>query len=163
MLLRFDPFRDLDRLTNELLGAPRVPQPMPMDCYRAGDTFYLHFDLPGIDPESLDVTAENNTLTVHAERRGTAPEGAAYVVSERPPGRYSRQLVLGEGLDLEAINADYRDGVLTLTVPVAEQAKPRRIEISHGRDSQTSIGAPGQKTISGESTGHRDRVGASTS
>jgi HSP20 family protein len=152
MMLRFDPFRDLDRLTNELLGAPRVPQPMPMECYRSGDTFYLHFDLPGIDPESLDVTAENNTLTVRAERRSVAPEGAAYVVSERPAGAYARQLVLGEGLDLDAIHADYRDGVLTLTVPVAEQAKPRRIEISRGKDSQTSIGSGGQKTISGEST-----------
>jgi len=161
MLLRFDPFRDLDRLTNELLGAPRVPQPMPMECYRTGDTFHLHFDLPGIDPDSLDVTAENNTLTVRAERRRVAPEGAVYVVSERPPGSYARQLVLGEGLDLEAIHADYHDGVLTLTVPVAEQAKPRRIEIGRSQDSQTAIG--GHKTISGESTDRRQTVGASPS
>jgi HSP20 family protein len=152
MMLRFDPFRDLDRLTNELLGAPRVPQPMPMECYRSGDTFYLHFDLPGIDPESLDVTAENNTLTVRAERKSVAPENAAYVVSERPAGAYARQLVLGEGLDLDAIHADYHDGVLTLTVPVAEQAKPRRIEVGRSSDSQTSIGIGGHKTISGQST-----------
>jgi HSP20 family protein len=160
MLLRFDPFRDIDRLTNELLGAPRVPQPMPMECYRVGDTFYLHFDLPGIDPESLDVTAENNTLTVRAERRGNAPEGAVYVVSERPAGAYARQLVLGEGLDLDAIRADYHDGVLTLTVPVAEEAKPRRIEIGRSDDSYTTIG--GHKTISGESTESRQDVGSST-
>jgi HSP20 family protein len=148
MMLRFDPFRDLDRLTNELLGAPRVPQPMPMECYRSGDTFYLHFDLPGIDPDSLDVTAENNTLTVRAERRNVAPEGAAHVVSERSTGAYARQLVLGEGLDLDAIRADYHDGVLTLTVP----AKPRRIEIGRSKDSQTSIGAGGRKTINADST-----------
>lgn len=158
MLLRFDPFRDLDRLTNELLGASRVPQPMPMDCYRAGDTFYLHFDLPGIDPASLEVTAENNTLTVRAERRAAAPDSAVYVVSERPPGAYARQLVLGEGLDLEAIRADYHDGVLTLTLPVAEQAKPRRIEIGRSQDSQTAIG--GHKTISGESAEARQPDGA---
>lgn len=161
MLLRFDPFRDIDRLTNELLGAPRVPQPMPMDCYRAGDTFYLHFDLPGIDPASLQVTAENNTLTVHAERRSVAPDNAVYVVSERPPGVYARQLVLGEGLDLDAIRADYHDGVLTLTLPVAEQAKPRRIEIGRSQDSQTAIG--GHKTISGEPTAGRQMVGPSAS
>jgi HSP20 family protein len=82
MLLRFDPFRDLDRLTNELLGAPRVPAPMPMECYRSGDAFYLHFDLPGIDPDSLDVTAENNTLTVRAERRRLGPDRHL-----RPPTR----------------------------------------------------------------------------
>jgi HSP20 family protein len=158
MMLRFDPFRDLDRLTNELLGAPRVPQPMPMECYRSGDTFYLHFDLPGIDPDSLDVTAENNTLTVRAERKNVAPEGAAYVVSERPAGAYARQLVLGEGLDLDAIRADYHDGVLTLTVPVAEQAKPRRIEIGRSKDSQTSIGVGGGKTINAESTEQQARA-----
>jgi HSP20 family protein len=157
MLLRFDPFRDLDRLTNELLGAPRVPQPMPMECYRTGDTFHLHFDLPGIDPDSLEVTAENNTLTVRAERRGVAPQDAVYVVSERPSGAFARQLVLGEGLDLEAIRADYHDGVLSLTVPVAEQAKPRRIDIARSQDSQASIG--GHKTISGESA-ERRTVGA---
>lgn len=161
MLLRFDPFRDLDRLTNELLGAPRVPQPMPMECYRSGDTFYLHFDLPGIDAETLDVTAENNTLTVRAERRRVAPEDAVYVVSERAPGAYARQLVLGEGLDVEAIRADYHDGVLTLMVPVAEQAKPRRIDISRSDDTRTAIS--GHKTISGESGESRRTVGASAS
>jgi len=150
MLLRFDPFRDLDRLTNELLGAPRVAQPMPMECYRQGDTFYLHFDLPGIDPQTLDVTAENNTLTVRAQRRRLGPDDAEYLVSERPTGSYARQLVLGDGLGLNNINAEYHDGVLTLTIPVAEQAKPRRIEVGRGRDSATSIG--GQRTISGQSS-----------
>lgn len=158
MLLRFDPFRDVDRLTNEILGAHRVPQVMPMDCYRSGDAFYLHFDLPGIDADSLRVTAEDNTLTVQAQRRSTAPENAAYLVAERQAGAYSRQLVLGDGLDTGAINADYQDGVLTLTIPVAERAKPRRIEVtrsvSSGSEQRTAI-----RGESAESNG-RQAVGA---
>jgi HSP20 family protein len=132
MLLRFDPFRDFDRLANEVMNSTRTPQMMPMDCYRSGDVFTLEFDLPGIDVDSLDVTAENNTLTVRAERRPHAPEDAKYLVSERANGAYSRQLVLGEGLSLDEVSADYRDGVLTVTIPVAEQAKPRRIDVARG-------------------------------
>src|SRR2546421_13105426 len=98
MLLRFDPFRDFDRLAGEMLGAARTPAAMPMDCLRTGDRFLVRFDLPGIDADSLDVSAENNTLTVRAERRRHDPEDAAYLVSERPAGSYSRQLVLGDGL-----------------------------------------------------------------
>lgn len=161
MLLRFDPFRDLDRVANELFNAPRVPQSMPMECYRSGDSFALHFDLPGIDADSLDVSAENNTLTVRAERRRLGPEDAQYLVSERPVGTYARQLVLGEGLDLDAIGAEYRDGVLTLTIPVAERAKPRRIEVGRGQDSKTAIGADRTRTIGGETTnGSRSKEAA---
>jgi len=150
MLLRFDPFRDFDRLAGEMLGAARTPAPMPMDCLRAGDRFVVRFDLPGIEADSLDVSAENNTLTVRAERRRDDPEGVTYLVSERPSGAYSRQLVLGDGLAVDSIEADYRDGVLTLTIPLAEQAKPRKIEISRGGGS--SIGAhDGHKMIAGES------------
>jgi HSP20 family protein len=146
--LRFDPFRDLDRLAAEVFGTARTPALMPMDCLRTGDTFVCRFDLPGIDPESLDVSAENNTLTVRAERRRHDPEGSTYLVSERPSGAYSRQLVLGDGLAVDDIRADYTDGVLTLTVPIAEQAKPRKIEIERG--SRTAIDATGgQKTIEG--------------
>ncbi|WP_433790822.1 Hsp20/alpha crystallin family protein [Actinoplanes sp. CA-252034] len=135
MMLRFDPFRDIDRLANELLGARQVPQAMPMDCYRHGDAFYLHFDLPGIDAESLEVTQENNTLTVRALRNATAPKDAAYLVNERSIGSYARQLVVGDGLSLDAIVAGYHDGVLTLTIPVAEQSKPRRITVGQGKDT----------------------------
>jgi HSP20 family protein len=124
--LRFDPFRDFDRLAAEVFGTARTPSLMPMDCLRTGDAFVCRFDLPGIDPESLDVSAENNTLTVKAERRRNDPEDAAYMVSERPSGAYSRQLVLGDGLNVDDIRAEYRDGVLTLTIPVAERAKPRQ-------------------------------------
>jgi HSP20 family protein len=139
MLLRFDPFRDFDRLANEVLGASRTPQMMPMDCYRSGDAFYLHFDLPGIDPDSLEVTAENNTLTVRAERRTHAPEHAKFLVSERPSGTYSRQLVLGDGLSLDHVSAEYHDGVLDVTIPVAEQAKPRRIEVGRSNTKEKKV------------------------
>jgi HSP20 family protein len=161
--LRFDPFRDLDRLAAEVFGTARTPALMPMDCLRTGDQFVCRFDLPGIDPESLEVSAENNLLTVRAERRRQDPEDAAYLVSERPSGVYSRQLVLGDGLAVEDIRADYIDGVLTLAIPVAEQAKPRKIEI--GRGGNTTIGShDGHKMISGQAgrdkTADRRPVGA---
>jgi HSP20 family protein len=149
MLVRFDPFRDFDRLANEVFGAARTPAPMPMDCLRTGETFVVRFDLPGIDADSLEVSAENNTLTVHANRRRQDPEDATYLVSERPAGSYSRQLVLGDGLAVDDIRADYTDGVLTLTIPIAEQAKPRRIEVS--RSATGELGShDGHKMISGE-------------
>jgi HSP20 family protein len=131
--LRFDPFRELDRFASEMMGAARAPRLMPLDAYRHGEKYVLNFDLPGIDPESLEVVAERNTLTVRASRRNTAPEDAQFVMAERPSGEYSRQIVMGDGLDLDSVGANYHDGVLTVTIPVAEQAKPRRIEI--GRDT----------------------------
>ena len=132
MTMTFDPlFRDLNRLTAEVFGNGRAPQLMPMDAYRRGDRYVVEFDLPGIDPDSLDVRAENKTLTVRAERRAPDAE-ASYGVDERPRGTFSRQLSLGDGLDLDNISADYTDGVLTVTLPVAEQAKPRRIEVGRG-------------------------------
>ena len=141
-MMRFDPFRDFDRLASEVLGAARTPSLMPMDCLRTGDTFVVRFDMPGIDVDSLEVSAENNTLTVQAERRRHDPDDATYLVSERQSGTYRRQLVLGEGLDIDAIRADYSDGVLSLTIPVAERAKPRRIEVTRtGEDHKVIEGA----------------------
>jgi HSP20 family protein len=152
MIVRFDPFRDFDRLAGELMGAARTPALMPMDCLRTADSVVVRFDLPGIEVDSLDVSAENNTLTVRAERRRHDPDDAQYLVSERPAGTYARQLVLGEGLAVDGIQADYRDGVLTLTVPVAERAKPRRIEVS--RPASTAVGShEGHAMITGEATG----------
>jgi HSP20 family protein len=149
MFVRFDPFRDLDRLASELVGAARTPASMPMDCLRTGDSVVVRFDLPGIDADSLDVSAENNTLTVRAERHRQDPDDSVYLVSERPSGTFSRQLVLGDGLAVEDIRADYHDGVLTLTIPVAEQAKPRRIEVTRGSDA--AIGRhEGHKVIAAE-------------
>jgi HSP20 family protein len=142
IMMRFDPFRDFDRLASEVFGAARTPSLMPMDCLRTGDTFVVRFDMPGIDTDTLDVSAENNTLTVQAERRRHDPDDATYLVSERQSGTYRRQLVLGEGLDVEAIRADYSDGVLTLTIPMAERAKPRRIEVTRsGSDHKVIEGA----------------------
>lgn len=147
--LRFDPFRDLDRLASEWFGGSRTPRWAPMDAYRSGDQYVVHFDLPGVAADSLQVTAENNTLTVRAERRPTAPERAEYVVSERPMGTFTRQMVLGDGLDLESVAADYRDGVLTVLIPVAEQAKPRRIAISHGDSHGDSHGVQEHRVLEG--------------
>ncbi|MGI5240292.1 Hsp20/alpha crystallin family protein [Dactylosporangium sp. CA-139066] len=159
--LRFDPFRDLDRLAAEAFGAARTPSLMPMDCLRTGEKFVVRFDLPGIDTESLDVSAENQTLTVRAERTRRDPDDSTYLVSERPSGTYSRQLVLGEGLAVDEISAEYRDGVLTLTIPVAEQAKPRKIEIA--RPGSAAIGShEGHKMISGEAERDRRPAGATS-
>jgi HSP20 family protein len=159
--LRFDPFRDFDRLTAEVLGTARTPSLMPMDCLRTGDKFMVRFDLPGIDTDSLDVSAENQTLTVRAERTRHDPDDSTYLVSERPSGTYSRQLVLGEGLAVDDISAEYRDGVLTLTIPVAEQAKPRKIEIA--RPGSAAIGShEGHKMISGETGKDRQSAGVTS-
>ncbi|MFE4052338.1 Hsp20/alpha crystallin family protein [Streptomyces sp. YIM B13518] len=141
MLMRTDPFREFDRLAQQVFGATPAGRPsaMPMDAYRSGDDFIVHFDLPGIDPETIELDVERNVLNVRAERRSPAPEGAETVVAERPTGTFTRQLFLGETLDTERIDASYESGVLTLRIPVAEQAKPRRIQITGG-DSRKQIG-----------------------
>lgn len=130
MLMRTDPFRDLDRLTQQVFGTVARPAAMPMDAYRKGHDFLVQLDLPGINPDSIDLTVEQNVLTVRAERPPASAEGAELIVSERPTGSFSRQLFLGESLDTEAIAADYRAGVLTLTIPVREAAKPRKLAVT---------------------------------
>ena len=140
MLLRTaDPFREFDRLAQQLLGPTGTtnrPAVMPMDAWREGDVFVLEFDLPGVARESIDLDVERNVLTVRAER--VARNGDwEMLASERPRGLFSRQLVLGDNLDLEHIQAAYTDGVLTLRVPVAEQAKPRKIKIEMGSPEDT--------------------------
>ncbi len=130
MLLRnTDPFRDLDRLTQQLLGTTNRPVVMPMDAWRQGDRFVIEFDLPGVNKNSVDLDVERNVLTVRAERVANNGDWEP-LASERPRGMFTRQLVLGDNLDLDQIEATYTDGVLRLTVPVAEKAKPRRIEIN---------------------------------
>lgn len=130
MLLRTtDPFRDFDRLTQQLLGTTNRPAVMPMDAWREGDRFVIEFDLPGVAKESIDLDVERNVLTVRAERVARNGDWEA-LATERPKGVFSRQLVLGDNLDLDRIEAAYADGVLRLVVPVAEKAKPRKIEIS---------------------------------
>ena len=130
MLMRFDPFRELDRLTDGPSG--RRSSMMGMDAYRDGDHVTVHFDLPGIDPGSIDVTVEKNQLTVRAERRWEPAEDQDLIITERAQGTFSRSLFLGDGLDPERIEAGYEDGVLTLTIPVAETAKPRKITVGSG-------------------------------
>ena len=142
MLLRTtDPFRDFDRLTQQIFGTTNRPAVMPMDAWREGDRFVIEFDLPGVAPESIDLDVERNVLTVRAER--VARNGDwEMLATERPRGVFSRQLVLGDNLDLDRIEAGYQDGVLRLIVPVAEKAKPRKIEVSTGSDSgRTAIEA----------------------
>jgi HSP20 family protein len=134
MLVRTDPFRELDRLTQQLLGTAARPAPMPMDAYRDGDTFYVHFDLPGVSSDSIDLTVEQNVLTIRAERKPYQPGGAEMLVAERPAGVFTRQVFLGDTLDADHIGADYSAGVLTLSIPVHEQAKPRSIAITGHED-----------------------------
>jgi len=141
MLMRTDPFRDFDRLAQQVLGTPARPAAMPIDAYRDGDEFVVEFDLPGVDTASIELTVEKNVLTVHAERRRSASDGVEMLVGERPQGTFSRQLFLGETLDTDAIAANYSDGVLTLRVPVAEKAKPRRVPINLAEKSSTAIEA----------------------
>jgi HSP20 family protein len=129
MLLRTaDPFREFDRLTQQVLGTTNRPAVMPMDAWREGDAFVLEFDLPGVARESIDLDVERNVLTVRAERISRNGDWEM-LATERTRGLFSRQLVLGDNLDLERIEAAYADGVLRLTIPVAEKAKPRKIEI----------------------------------
>ncbi len=136
MLMRTDPFRDLDRLAESVFGTTTRPAVMPMDAYRADDTFVIHLDLPGIDPDSIDLTVEQSVLAVHAERKRPSDDDVERVVGERTYGTFSRQMFLGDTLDVDQLEADYADGVLSIRIPVAEQAKPRRIEIARGSDSR---------------------------
>jgi HSP20 family protein len=135
MLMRTDPFRELDRLTQQLFsntpGTWSRPTAMPMDAYRSGDEFVVMFDLPGVAADAIEVDVERNVLTVKAERRPTVHDGDVEMqVSERPLGVFSRQLFLGDTLDTDHIDAAYEAGVLSLRIPVAEQAKPRRIDVA---------------------------------
>jgi HSP20 family protein len=133
MLMRTDPFRELDRVAQQLFGATGTtarPAVMPMDAYRDGEQFVVHFDLPGVDPASIDLDVERNVLTVKAERTPTYGEDVELQVAERPRGVFSRQLFLGDTLDADRIEASYDAGVLTLRIPIAEKAKPRKIEIA---------------------------------
>jgi len=141
MLMRTDPFRDFDRLAQQVLGSGTTSRPavMPMDAWRQGDTFVIEFDLPRVQPDTVDIDVERNVLTLRAERSARNGDWEL-LANERPTGLFSRQLVLGDNLDLERIEASYDAGVLRLVVPVAERAKPRKIEVSTGAgDAQGAI------------------------
>jgi HSP20 family protein len=139
MLMRTDPFRDLDRWTQQVFGTAARPAVMPMDAWREGDEFIVEFDLPGVTEDSLNLDVERNVLTVHAERPGLNQD-REMVSAERPRGVFSRQLFLGDNLDAEQIKASYHNGVLRLSIPVAERAKPRRIKVASS-DEKRSINA----------------------
>ena len=141
MLMRSDPFRELDRLTQQVMGTRTRPALMPMDAYREGDRLVVHFDLPGVDAASIDLTVEKNVLTVTAERSWAATDDQQVIASERPQGTFRRQLFLGENLDTDRVEARYDSGVLTVTIPVAEQAKPRKVEISSTTGDAKAVGA----------------------
>ena len=140
-VLRFDPFREFDRLAEQVFsaGLRGTPRSVPMDGYRRGDQFLIHLDLPGVDPDAIELTVEQNVLTIRAERRFEPEEGDELLVSERPQGTFTRQLLLGESLDTDRLEADYDQGVLTLRIPVAEEAKPRRVQITKSGGGQRSI------------------------
>ena len=138
VLMRTDPFREFDRLTQQVFGTAARPAFMPMDAWREGDQFVVEFDLPGVEADSIDLDVERNVLTVRADR--PMREGTGEVLAaERPRGVFSRQLILGDNVDLDRISAGYRDGVLRLTIPVAERAKPRKISIGSGGSGRRQI------------------------
>ena|SRR5437773_4807141 len=141
MLMRTDPFREIDRLAEQFFGTPARPALMHLDAYRDGDHFYALFDLPGVDADTIDCTVERNVLTVRAERRRPQSDNAELVAAERPMGTFTRQLFLGESLDTENLQAHYENGVLTLRIPVAEQAKPRKVAVTAGEGSRKEIRA----------------------
>ena len=126
----YDPFRDLDRLASSLFDTRRGPRRMPMDLYRDGDHYVLTADLPGVDPGSVDIDVDGQLLTIRAERTLTTGEGVKWITREREAASFLRQLNLGQGIDTDRISASYSNGVLSVTIPVSEQAKPRKIEVT---------------------------------
>ena len=140
-MLRFDPFTDIDAITKSVLavgtGNGRSPRFMPMDLYKVDDHYVLHADLPGVDPGSVDVQVDGSTLTLTAHRTAHSEEGVSWLASERFVGTYKRQLSISDDIDAEQIEASYDNGVLTVTLPIAAKAKPRRIEVSSGPPSRT--------------------------
>ena len=153
MLMRTDPFRELDRVAQQVFGTSARPAAMPIDAFRRGEEFVVQFDLPGVAAGSIDLTVERNVLTVHAERQRSNGDDIELLIGERPTGTFSRQLFLAETLDTEQLDAEYVDGVLTVRLPVKEQAKPRRVNIAAGSADRTPIDA---KSADGE----RDTVGS---
>jgi HSP20 family protein len=141
MLVRTDPFRELDRVATQVLGTTARPAVMPMDAWRDGDTFVIEFDLPAVDPDSVDLDVERNVLTVRAERLSPTGPDVELIASERPRGVFSRQVILGDALDTDGIRASYQSGVLRLNIPVAEKAKPRKIAITSDTDLRHAIDA----------------------
>jgi HSP20 family protein len=130
MATNFDPFREFDRLAGSFFDRPMGPRLMPMDLYKDGDTYVLTADLPGIDPGSVDIDVDGQLLTIRAQRTLASGDGVKWLTRERQGGTFLRQLSLGQGIDTERITADYSNGVLSITIPMSEKAKPRKIAVS---------------------------------
>jgi HSP20 family protein len=147
-VLRFDPFgdpfRQMDRLTNQLLSGTRTPMGMPMDVWQTDDGFHVCLDLPGVDPDSVDITTERNILTIKAERRAEYQQGQNVLIAERPQGTFTRQLQLGDTVDAENIQASYGDGVLHLTLPMTRAAQPRRVQVRTDSSGQRQVTVEGE-------------------
>ncbi len=153
-----DPFRGLDRLTSQLVSGRRTPMGMPMDVWQADDGYHVALDLPGVDPGSVEITSERNMLTIRAERRADYEEGHNVLLAERPQGSFTRQLQVGDALDTTKVAATYNNGVLTLMIPMAEAAQPRRIEVqAGGGQQQLSVG--GAQNSGGQSGGESGQRG----
>jgi HSP20 family protein len=146
MAMNFDPFRDLDRLAGALMET-RGPRLMPMDLYREGDVYILSADLPGIDPGSVDVDVDGQLLTIRAERTLANHEGVKWLTRERQAGSFLRQLNLGQGIDIDKIAASYDNGVLSVTIPVTEQAKPRKVQVTSNSEQNTITVSEGERQI----------------
>lgn len=142
MAMNFDPFRDLDRFASTLLDARQGPRLMPMDLYRDGDVYILNADLPGIDPGSVDIDVDGQLLTIRAERTLSSTDGVKWLTRERQAGSFLRQLNLGQGVDTESIAASYSNGVLSVTIPVSEKAKPRKISVASADATPVAVQEP---------------------
>jgi HSP20 family protein len=148
MASTFDPFRELDRVAGALFDTRQGPRLMPMDLYRDGDTYVLSADLPGIDPGSVDIDVDGQLLTIRAERTLSSGEGVKWLTRERQAGSFLRQLNLGQGIDTDRIEAHYANGVLSVTIPMSEKARPRKIEVKSQADTQTVTVKEGERRTS---------------
>ncbi|MDI2098442.1 Hsp20/alpha crystallin family protein [Ruicaihuangia caeni] len=141
MSMSFDPFTQLDRLAQSLFDTSRQPRIMPVDLFREGEQYVLSADLPGIDPGSVDVDVDGHVLTIRAERTAATREGARWLTQERPFGSYMRQFTIGDDVDVEGISASYDNGVLSVVIPIAERARPRKITVESASKSNKAVTA----------------------
>ena len=154
MAMKFDPFRELDRVAGALLDPRQRLRLMPIDLYREGDHYILNADLPGIDPGSVDVDVDGQLLTIRAERTIQTSEGVNWLTRERESGSFLRQLNLGQGINIDGISAKYENGVLSVLIPVSERAKPRKIEVSSSyKDSNTISGESSSESVTSSVSG----------
>lgn len=161
-LMRFDPFREFDRITEQVMAGSRVPRTMPMEAFRRGEQFLVFIDIPGADEDDVDITVERNVVSIRARRESPRQEGDEVLVDERPHGVFTRQLFLGDNLDAGNLAAEYSRGVLVLTIPIAEASKPRRITVG-GRSGQPGRGAGTPETPETPEKGADQQPAATTS